>query len=306
MSKLKLTTQVLAGLIAVFALLLIVDFAGIAAMRRQQTLAAEAESQNQKRESVTTLFLGLEKQGEGVRGFMLNGSAEMLARDEEGRLEFALAMRKLQLTATTAEMRALLANIDSVFLSYRSECDQLKRLASEGKLPDALSLMSSTNFVQVRASILQSLSELDRRTRQQKQESLKQLAIEQRRSQLVSIFFLIAAFVFGSLIARTVILAVRLKTDMLCVMIRRMANWELDFPDPEVSGSDDISHAMVLLTEMKHGFRKLLQGWVTHAGILKPENLSNLSEVRMESHLSKTENSVTRFGKNAPSPLLQP
>jgi methyl-accepting chemotaxis protein len=260
MSKLKMTTQVMVGLIAIFVLLLVTDFASFFNMHRQQALTAEVELQNQKRESVATLILSLEKQANGVRGYMLTRSQNFLERDEAGKREFTTAMQQLNAAATTPETRDLLAKIDSDYPAYRSSCDQLEQLTRDGKLPDAISLMSSPAFSQRRTSILESLTKLDQRALLEKQQFVEQLAIGQQRSLMFSICLLIAAFVSTCVIVRVVTSAVRHKTEMLCAMIRRMADGELNFPDPEVCGTDEICSAATLLIEMKHNFLNVLRG----------------------------------------------
>jgi methyl-accepting chemotaxis protein len=259
MSKLKLTTQVLIGLAALFLLLLVTDLGSFNAMRMQQSLSAEVQSQNQKREQVASLSLSLEKQANGVRGFMLSGSEAMRARDDQGRKEFADTLQQLKQESKTSKTQELLANVNAAYLPYRATCDQLTQMARDGKVPEGVALMASPEFAQVRARMLQSLTELDQRGLELKQDAQKQLDANEASTQRVTLILLIVAFLFGGLISRAVVLAIRRKTGTLCEMIRRMSDGELNMPDAEDAGSDELGTALTLLNDMKHNFRNLLQ-----------------------------------------------
>jgi methyl-accepting chemotaxis protein len=258
MSRLKLTTQVLVGLFAIFALLLLTDVFSFISLRNQQKLTARVEVQNQDHDLVEKLLLSLEKQANAVRGFMLSGSEKLRTRDDEGRSEFAQSIQQLNSILTDPRAHELLQQVQEAYLPYRSTMDQLLQMSRDGKVPDAVTLMASPDFGQVRTRMLQALAELDQLSASEKRKAMDELASSQRTAQETSWGLLIAALAFGSLIAWIVTGAVRRKTDVLCTMITRLADGELNIPDTDVEGSDEISHAAELLNNMKHNFHNLL------------------------------------------------
>ena len=259
MSNLKLSTQVLIGFFAIFSLLLVNDLASFYAVRSQQKLAAEVAAQDQKHDQAAILLLSLEKQANGVRGFMLSNSDKILARDQQGRAEFADALQKLKASANTDESKQLLASIESSYAPYRAGCDNLEQMTREGKGPDAVALMMSPGFGVYRSSILTSLANFDEITTQRKQAVAQKLAASQNTNTSFTLGLLIVAFLLGSLIALLVTKSVRKKTDILCDMIRRMSDGELNMPDAEGAGKDEIGTAVMLLNDMKHNFQNLLR-----------------------------------------------
>jgi methyl-accepting chemotaxis protein len=258
MPNLKLTTQVLIGLIAIFSLLLVNDIASFYAVRTQKQLVAEVESQNQKHDLAATLLLSLEKQSNGVRGFMLTNSDQILARDNQGRAEFADALQKLKATDNTDEIRQTLASIESSYKHYREGCDNLEQMTREGKGPDAVALMMSPGFGQFRTNTLTSLEDFDQTILRRKRAASERLESSQNANKYLSLGLLIVAFLCGSLIAFLLTRAVRKKTDILCDMIRRMSDGELNMPDAEGAGDDEIGTAVMLLNDMKHNFQNLI------------------------------------------------
>jgi methyl-accepting chemotaxis protein len=259
MFKLKLTTQILIGLGAIFVLLLISDLVGAFANQWQHTLGEQVASQQEMRALVVDLKLSLEMQSNAVRGFMVSGSEAIRARDDEGRRDFSAALQKLDSLSTTPESRQLLSEVQAAYLAYRTGCDNLVQLTRDGKVPDAVTVMTGPEFGKTRARVQQSLAALSERLLQRRSQAEERLEASGRAAQFMTWSLLVVAFLFASLIAFVVTSAVRRKTEILSSMIRRMADGELNIPDGEAGSGDELGIAVSLLNEMKGNFRNLLQ-----------------------------------------------
>jgi methyl-accepting chemotaxis protein len=257
--KFKLTTQVQIALISMFVLILVTDATSILSLRTQRRLSAQVEVQNQKRALAQTIQQSLEMQANGVRGFMLGSSETIRARDDMGRQQFASALQELKTIANSDAERRSIANLESFYQPYRTGCDQLVQLTRDGKASDAVTILTSTEFGQSQANVLQSLTDLDQNAAQQKQEALTELAASQNKGETLILILLVAALGFSVLVSWSVSGTLRAKTQALCAMIEKMATGHLNMPDAEVTGSDELSKALELLNAMKNNFQSLLQ-----------------------------------------------
>lgn len=271
--KFKLTTQVQIALISMFVLILVTDTAGIFSLHTQRRLSAQVEAQNQKRSLALTAQLTLEMQANAVRGFMLSRSETIRSRDDVGRQQFASAVQELKTAAISDEERRAIANIEAAYLPYRTVCDQLIQITRDGKVPDALAIMAGPEFGQTRENLLQSLTGLGEQAAQQKQEALREMAASQNRAEMISLVLLVIAFGFGTVVSWSVSSALREKTQSLGSMIEKMAAGELNMPDTETNGSDELSHALELLNTMKNNFQSLIQN--ISLGAQQISNVSN-------------------------------
>jgi hypothetical protein len=85
MSRLKLTTLIVGGFAAMFAILLITNIFSIRGVEEQKKLSLDFQGITERAALSSNLELGLEKQSAGVRAFALTNSDKLLARDEEGK-----------------------------------------------------------------------------------------------------------------------------------------------------------------------------------------------------------------------------
>jgi methyl-accepting chemotaxis protein len=257
--KFKLTTQVRISLISMFVLILLTDAASILSLHTQRRLSAQVEVQNQKRALAQTVQLSLEMQANAVRGFMLSSSEKIRSRDDMGRQQFSSSLQELKALATSDEEQHAIASIEAAYQPYRTVCDQLVQMTRDGKVPDAVAIMTSAEFGNTRAGVLQSLTDLDQRAAQQKQQAIHELAASQDRAEIISLVLLAIAFGFGTLVSWSVSVTLHEKTQAIGSMIEKMASGQLNIPDAEVAGSDELSQALGLLNNMKNSFQSLMQ-----------------------------------------------
>ena len=257
MSKWKLTIQLVSG---VFSILLLTNLLSYYSLERQQTYSSEVEVASHKKSLSAALELSLEKQSSGVRAFLSSSSEKLLARDAEGKLEFARAVEELRPLLVTAKGKALLDDIELTYPKYRTALDSEIEFTRESKQQNARALLIDPDVAQARSHLNQSLAEFDGQEEMLKQEAMVKLEESQKFGQRLGFLMLIPGLLFAALIARFGAGAVRRETEAMREMIGKMANGQLDIADGRVAGDDEISMAVKLLNEMKQNLQRLLRG----------------------------------------------
>ena len=257
MSKWKLTIQLVSG---VFSILLLTNLLSYYSLERQQTYSGEVEVASHKKSLSAALELSLEKQSSGVRAFLSSSSEKLLARDADGKLEFARAVEELRPLLVTAKGKALLDDIELTYPKYRTALDSEIEFTRESKQQNARALLIDPDVAQARSHLNQSLAEFDAQEEMLKQEAMVKLEESQKFGQRLGFLMLIPGLLFAAVIARFGAGAVRRETEAMREMIGKMANGQLDIADGRVAGDDEISMAVKLLNEMKQNLQRLLRG----------------------------------------------
>ena len=88
MNRLSLKMKLGAGFGVLMALMMVMGICGYRGSLASAKLAEDADLAARKKELTLGVESALEMQTNGVRGFLVTGKEEMLARDEEGKTGF--------------------------------------------------------------------------------------------------------------------------------------------------------------------------------------------------------------------------
>src|SRR5277367_4677333 len=153
MNRLSLKVKLGIGFGSLLAVLLAMGLVARQAVDRLAEISTGVAHNLEKKDMVSQIEAGIEKQSTAVRGFLLTGKEDLLAHGDEGKQEFSENMSNIDKLLIYEQGRALFADIQRDSTQFRATLDREIQLRRAGKSKEAVELMFSPETAEVRTRL---------------------------------------------------------------------------------------------------------------------------------------------------------
>ena len=160
MNRLSLKMKLGIGFGSLLAVLLAMGFVAYQAVDRLAEISAGVAHNLEKKDMVSQIEAGIEKQSTSARGFLLAGKEDLLAYGDEGKREFSENMSSIDKLLIYEQGRALFAEIQRDATQFRATLDREIQLRRAGKTKEAVELMVSPEATGVRTRLRKEIASL--------------------------------------------------------------------------------------------------------------------------------------------------
>ena len=259
MNRLSLKMKLGIGFGSLLVVLLAMGFVAYQAVDRLAEISTGVAHNLEKKDMVSQIEAGIEKQSTGVRGFLLAGKEDLLAHDNEGKQEFSENMSSIDKLLIYEHGRALFADIQRDSTQFRTSLDREIQLRRAGKNKEAIELMFSPETAEVRtrlrketAALMSFQDELNEKAQKEQTAFEKSVRI---RIWVLAVAGVLVGLIVTVLTTRSIsVVLVRMLT-----LIQEIAANNLAADDMEITSQDEVGAAGTALNGMKHNLHQLVR-----------------------------------------------
>ncbi|HUJ82877.1 MAG TPA: CHASE3 domain-containing protein, partial [Candidatus Acidoferrales bacterium] len=229
-----------------------------------------------------------------LRGYLLQGNADMLKEYQDATQDSADHMVKLEQIVDTEDERATLNKVKEHLAEYTNIVEREIELRKAGKKQEAETLAFSQEGADSRDAVLQWLGELI-----QHEQQIAAASVAEEKDLFARVQLLVGILVLGGIISGivTAVLITRATLrplqDML-ELIEHVANNDLTVEDLKISSRDEIGQAVEALNKMKNSLENTIQTVAanTHGVARSSDALSTVSH-QMSANAEETSAQAT-------------
>ena len=255
--------------------------------------AARADQVMVKIYLISQIEAAVEKQNTAVRGFLLSRTENQLARDEDGKRQFAESMDKLSKLLKLEESKSAYAEIHRTYGEYRVISDREIVLRRMNKTKEAVVLAFSPHAGDAENQLRKAIVDMGVLQHGVKEDLVKeQSAIESRSRSLV----LIIAFggtVFGLVLATLIARSIFGGITRMLALIQEIAANNLAIEDMNIVSEDEVGKAGAALNRMKNNLRGIIHsiaGTASHVASASEQISSSATQLAQS---AETQNDQT-------------
>jgi methyl-accepting chemotaxis protein len=224
-----------------------------------------------------------------LRGYLLQGSDELLSEQENAAQDCADEMDKLESFAKTDDEKATLNKIREHMDEYTKIIQREIELRKAGKRQEAETLAFSQEAKDTRDGVLQWIDELREYEGRQVQASLGEENDVISRVELLVGILVLAGIVSGSVIAVLISRATLNPLRSMLELIEHVASNDLSVDDVRVRSRDEIGQAVEALNRMKNSLEQTIQMVATNThGVAKSSDALSAVSHQMSANAEET------------------
>ncbi len=273
MNKLSLKMKLGVGFGALLAILLVTGLMAYNAVNRLSSIADQVDGIMAKKDMISQVEAGIEKQSTAVRGFLLGGKEDLLKHDEEGKQEYSENMDKLDKLLKKEDARKLRAEIEQNYQPIRANFDHEIQLRRAGKEKEAVALVFNPAMSETRTQLRRAVADLVVFEEKLKEEQLKEQASEEASVRSILIGLALLGVALGLGIAVLITRSITGSMTGMVEMMQEIAGNNLGVDDIAVTSQDETGQAGDALNRMKNNLREIIQSIAATA-----ENVASASE----------------------------
>ncbi len=244
-----------------FILLLLVGFGAFTLLqvRKISRASDDATSAIEPRRLTNALRADTYLRLAALRGYLLQGNADLLSEYQNASQDCADGMTKLEASLDSEEEKSTLNKIKEHMEQYSKIMDREVELRKDGKVKEAQALAFGPEAADARDGVLSWLDEL--RTYE---ERLAQASLDEENEviahvQLLVKILVLVGIVSGTLIALLISRATVNPIQSMLELIGHVANNDLTVADLRIRSRDEIGLAVEALNGMKNGLANTIQ-----------------------------------------------
>lgn len=268
MNRLKLTTQVMLGLLALVALLLGTNLFSIVRSMHEQQLSAQLAEMAERNAMSDELELGLEMQSAGVRAYILSASDSLLQRDREGQKKFNDSLHSLKTHIKNPEALQTEEQIEKAYAQYRKCLDQEIEFTRQGHSDQAKAVLVSPETTGWRTKLRELVAHLNQLESNLRDQAADNLLNSQKSSIHKNQFTMLLSTVIAVLLLRWTMHSIERKTAGLVHAIDELSAGNLNFSDLFIDSEDALGKASCKMNRMKESLRALVETIQHHAAMI--------------------------------------
>jgi methyl-accepting chemotaxis protein len=308
MNRLSLKMKLGAGFGMLMALMMVMGICGYRGSLASAKLAEDADLSAKKKELTLGVESALEMQTNGVRGFLVTGKEEMLARDEEGKTGFKQDMDELDKLLKLPEARKLFGTIQEIYGQYRPLLDKQIELRRENKIAEIAPLILSPEVAAVRSGIRKAVTQLVEIEDKVQKEASDKRASNDAANETLMLSLVVVGAVIGILVAVSITRSIAGAISKMVAMMEEIAKNNLTVHDLGITSQDEIGRASVALNRMKNNLHTVIQSIADsalHVGSASEELNTTSQQITANSEETSAQADVVSKAAHAVSQNLQ-
>jgi methyl-accepting chemotaxis protein len=222
----------------------------------------EARNEVDRKTAEKLLALSLEtsamKESSATRGYLLTGEEKMLERDKQGKREIRQAIDNLAPLVKSEEGKRLYGEIQRAYEVFRAAADREIQSRQEGKMKEALDVMSTQTAPAFQALDDATGAFTDHLTKTKAHVDQTQDAGVANGKTLI-LGLCTAGIVLGLLVALMISRSITGATACMVMMIQELAANNLSITDLEITSHDEMGRASTALNEMKNNLHGVIR-----------------------------------------------
>ncbi len=259
MNRLSLKMKLGIGFGSLLVVLLAMGFVAYQAVDRLAEISTGVAHNLEKKDMVSQIEAGIEKQSTAVRGFLLNGKEDLLAHGDEGKQEFSENMSSIDKLLIYEHGRALFGEIQRDSTQFRASLDREIQLRRAGKNKEAVELMFSPETAEVRSRLRKETASLMSFQDQLIEKAQKDQAAFEKSLRIRIWGLALAGVLVGLVVTVLITRSISVVLARMLTLIQEIAANNLVADDMEISSQDEVGAAGTALNGMKHNLHQLVR-----------------------------------------------
>jgi len=258
LNKLSLKMKLGVGFGLLLAILVVLGMAAYHTILNLDEARNEVDRKTAEKLLAISLETAAMKESSATRGYLLTGEEKMLERDERGKREIRQAIDNLAPLVKSEEGKRLYGEIQRTYEVFRAAADREIQFRREGKMKEALDVMSTQTAPAFQALDDATGAFTDHLTKTKARVDQTQDAGVANGKTLI-LGLCTAGIVFGLLVALMISHSITGATACMVMMIQELAANNLSITDLEITSHDEMGRASMALNEMKNNLHGVIR-----------------------------------------------
>jgi methyl-accepting chemotaxis protein len=240
------------------AILVVLGMAAYHTILNLNEAGNEVDRETAETDLATSLEISAMKESSAIRGYLLTGEEKMLVRDEQGKREIRQAIDNLAPLVKSQEGKRMYAEIQRTYEVFRAAADREIQFRREGKMKEALDVMSTQTAPAFQALDDATGAFTDHLTKTKAQVDQTQNT-EVANGKILILGLCAAGMVLGLVVALMISQSITGATARMVMMIQELAANDLSITDLEITSHDEMGRASMALNEMKNNLHGVIR-----------------------------------------------